>query len=136
MASLKLEIVTPHEVTYSEEVDMVVIPGIEGEMGIMPQHLPLLTQLKPGELIITKSGKESFYAVGAGIVKVEFESVSILTDMAVEDDAINEQEVEAALARAEEALKSGGQTTEEVSAVEATIQRSLAKLNVKRRRRI
>src|SRR5713226_7794438 len=70
MATLKLEIVTPEAKTYSDDVDMVVIPGVEGELGVLPQHVPLMTQLKPGELKITKQGQDSYLAVGEGFVEI------------------------------------------------------------------
>ena len=83
MATLKLEIVTPESKIFSGDVDMVTVPGIEGELGILPQHVPLMTQLQPGELKISKSGQpDTYLAVGAGFVEVTGERVSILTDMA------------------------------------------------------
>ena len=83
MATLKLEIVTPEAVTFSEDVEMVTLPGVEGEMGIYPQHVPLMTQIVPGELVVRKSGQERLLAVGEGFVEITGESVSVLTDMAM-----------------------------------------------------
>lgn len=134
MAKLRLEITTPHELAFSEEVDMVVLPAADGEIGIYPQHVPLMTQLKVGELRIIRDGQEVPFAVGEGFVEVTFDAVNVLTDMAVEEDTINEEEVEKAIERAQKALEKGG-TDEEVAAVEASLQRSLAKLNLKRRTR-
>jgi F-type H+-transporting ATPase subunit epsilon len=85
MATLKLEIVTPETKAYSDDVDMVVLPGVEGEMGIYPMHVPLMTQIKPGELMVTKGGQRSYLAVGEGFVEITQTSVSVLTDMAIEE---------------------------------------------------
>src|SRR5256885_9764791 len=101
MATLKLEIVTPEAKVYSEDVDMVVLPGIEGEMGIYPMHVPLMTELKPGELRVLKSGLETAMAVGEGFVEVTGTHVFVLTDMAIAESAIDETAVQAAIARAE-----------------------------------
>ena len=81
MATLRLEIVTPEATAYSEDVEMVTLPGSEGELGIYPQHIPVLTTLKPGELRIQKDGQTTSMAVGEGFVEITGESVSILTDM-------------------------------------------------------
>ena len=98
MATLKLEIVTPEAKVYSEDVDMVTLPGVEGEMGIYPQHVPLMTQLIAGEVSVRKGNQNFFLAVGDGFVEVTGERVSILTDMAIQADNIDE-------AKAEEARK-------------------------------
>ena len=132
--TLRLEIVTPEAKAYSEDVDMVVLPGTDGELGIYPQHVPVLTTIKPGELRIFKSGQETSLAVGEGFAEITGDSISVLTDMALESSAIDEAAAEAAVARAQAAMKedAGG---EEVAAVEASLQKALAQLHVKRRRR-
>lgn len=136
MASLRLEIVTPESRAYSDDVDMVVIPGVEGEMGVLPMHVPVMTQIHPGELIVTKDGKTSYLAVGEGFVEITQEHVNVLTDMAIEETAIDESAAEAAVKRAEEALKGAGELgAEESAAVQAALAKSLAQLHVKRRRR-
>jgi F-type H+-transporting ATPase subunit epsilon len=135
MATLRLEIVTPEAKTYSDDVDMVVLPGIEGELGILPQHVPLMTQLQPGELHVKKGMEDVWLAVGQGFVEIGPDHVSVLTDMAVEEKAIDEAAAQEAIDRAQKAMKEEHLNDEEVAAVEATIQRSLAQLNVKRRRR-
>jgi F-type H+-transporting ATPase subunit epsilon len=84
MATLKLEIVTPEAKIYSDDVDIVYVPGVEGELGILPHHIPLMTMIKAGELRVTTNGKETFMAVGEGFVEVTLDSVTVLTDMAVE----------------------------------------------------
>lgn len=134
MATLKLEIVTPEARTYSEEVDFVLIPGVEGELGVFPGHVPLLTELAPGELRAVRAGKDEYLAVGSGFVEITQTAVSVLTDMAVKEDEIDEDEAQAAIDRAQEALKNAPSGGEEQAAVEAALQKSLAKLKVKRRR--
>jgi len=133
--TLRLEIVTPEARTYSEDVDMVVLPGVEGELGIFPLHVPLMTELNPGELRVLKDGRELALAVGEGFAEVTQEKVSVLTDMAIEESAIDEEAVQKAIARAEEAMRTQDKmSTEEVAAVQAALQKSLAQLRVKRRR--
>jgi len=135
MATLRLEIVTPEEMTYSEDVDMVELPGIDGELGILPLHVPLMTQLQPGELHVKKGLEDIWLAVGQGFVEVGPDHVSVLTDMAVEENKIDEAAAQEAIERAQKAMSEANLNDEEVAAVEATIQRSLAQINVKRRRR-
>ncbi len=132
---MRLEIVTPEAKTFSDEVEMVVIPGIEGEMGILPMHIPLMTQLKPGELRVTQKGREIFLAVGEGFVEVTPTSVSVLTDLAVEEKEIDESAAEAAVERAQAAMRDKDLGSEEMAMVSAALQKSLAQLHVKRRRR-
>jgi len=134
MATLTLEIVTPESKAYSEEVESVVIPGVEGEMGILPQHVPLMTQLLPGELRVSKGGEELRLAVGEGFVEVTPTKVSVLTDMAIKEADIDESVAEAAMKRAEDALKAQQLGGEELATVQAALQKSLAQLRVKRRR--
>jgi F-type H+-transporting ATPase subunit epsilon len=134
---LKLEIVTPEARIFSDEVDTVVLPGAEGELGILPAHAPLVTTLQCGELRITKGGKTTEMAVGEGLVEVTGGYARILTDMAIDAEAIDEKAVEEALERAKhslDALKHGEQQ-EEVAAVMAMIQRSTAQLHLKRKRK-
>lgn len=135
MATLRLEIVTPQAKTYSDDVDMVVVPGIEGELGILPMHAPLMTQLKPGELRVLKGGQELYLAVGEGFVEVTQEAVSILTDMAVEETAIDEAAAQAAVEKAEASMQDESLGAEEIATVQAALQKSLAQLHLKRRRR-
>jgi F-type H+-transporting ATPase subunit epsilon len=133
MATLRLEIVTPENKAYAEDVDMVTLPGSEGELGIYPQHVPVLTTLKPGELRILKNGLETSMAVGEGFVEITGESVSILTDMALHSEQIDAAGAEAAIERARAAMKED-HTAEEVTAIEASMQKALAQLHVRRRR--
>lgn len=134
---LKLEIVTPEARIFSDEVDSVVLPGAEGEMGVLPMHANLVTTLKHGELVYTKGGKSQHLAVGEGLVEVTGTTTRVLTDMAVGVEDIDEKAVEAALERAKHALENikPGADNEEVAATMAMIQRSSAQLHVKRKRR-
>jgi F-type H+-transporting ATPase subunit epsilon len=133
MPTLRLEIVTPETKAYSEDVDMVTLPGSEGELGIYPQHVPVLTTLRPGELRILKNGTETAMAVGEGFVEITGESVSILTDMAVGSESIDAEAAEAAVERAEAAMK-GDHSAEELAGIQASLSKALAQLHVKRRR--
>lgn len=132
--ALRLEIVTPEAKIYSDDVDSVVIPGSEGELGILPQHVGLMTQLLPGELRITQNGAETCLAVGEGFVEVTGEKVSVLTDMAVPESDIDETAAEEAIRRAEAAMKEEHLDEEGHAAVQAALLKSLAQLKVKRRR--
>jgi F-type H+-transporting ATPase subunit epsilon len=133
MATLKLEIVTPETKIYSEDVEMVTLPGSEGEFGVYPRHVPLLTTLIPGELRIVKSGHETSMAIGEGFVEVKSDAVSILTDMALEAEKIDAAAAEAAVERAKAAMKED-HTAEEIAGIQASLQKALAQLHVKRRR--
>ena len=131
---LRLEIVTPDAKTFSDDVDSVVIPGIEGEMGILPLHVPLMTQLQPGELRVMKGGVETRLAVGEGFVEISGAKVAILTDMAVRESDIDEAAAEEAIRRAETAMSGKKLSDEEYATTSASLQRSLALVRVKRRR--
>jgi len=133
-STLRLEIVTPESTAYSEDVEMVTLPGTEGELGVYPNHVPLLTALNPGELRVMKDGKENFLAIGEGFVEITATKVSVLTDMAIAPAAIDENAAEAAVARAKAAMKED-LGSEEVAAIQASLQKALAQLHVKRRRK-
>jgi len=132
-ATLKLEIVTPEARAYSDDVEMVTLPGVEGEMGVYPQHVPLMTQLVAGELIVRKNGQDSYLAVGDGFVEITGERVAILTDMATAFDQIDEVKAEEARKRAEARLAERIDD-EETAAVSAALANATAQLHVKRRR--
>ena len=132
--TLKLEIVTPEAKTYSEDVDMVTLPGVEGEMGIYPMHVPLMTQIAPGEVTVRKNGQDFFLAVGEGFVEITQDRVAILTDMAIRAENIDEAKAEEARKRAEARL-SEKLDDEETVMVTAALAQSLAQLKVKRRQR-
>jgi F-type H+-transporting ATPase subunit epsilon len=132
--TLKLEIVTPDGTVYSETVDMVTLPGVEGQMGIYPRHVPLMSQMIPGEIIVRKDGRDYFLAVGEGLIEVTGDSVALLTDMAIASDHIDEAKVEEARRRAEARLQEK-LSDEEVASTNASLARSLAQLHVKRRQK-
>jgi F-type H+-transporting ATPase subunit epsilon len=133
--TLRLEIVTPETTVYSEDVDMVTLQGVEGQMGILPEHVRLMTQLEPGEMIVRKDGRDDFLAVGEGLVEVTGDRVAIVTDMAVRAENIDEAKVEEARQRAAARLREK-LSAEEVASVNASLVRSLAQLRVKRRRQV
>jgi F-type H+-transporting ATPase subunit epsilon len=132
--TLRLEIVTPDGKAYSEDVEMVTLTGVLGEMGILPQHIPLMTKMVPGELVVRKGGRDLFVAVGGGLVQVTGTRVNILTDMAVAADKIDEAKAEEARRRAEARLREK-LSEEEVATINAALARSLAQLRVRRRHR-
>ncbi|MEO7299298.1 MAG: F0F1 ATP synthase subunit epsilon [Verrucomicrobiota bacterium] len=134
MATLKLEIVTPEAKTYSEDVDMVTLPGIAGEMGIYPNHVPLMTQVVPGEIIARKGGQDFHLAIGEGFAEITGTRVAILTDMAIRAENIDEAKAEEARQRAEARLAEKIDD-EESAMVSAALAHSLAQLKVKRRQR-
>ena len=131
---VRLEIVTPEAKTFSDNVDSVVIPGIEGELGVLPMHAPLMTLREPGELRVMKNGEETRLAIGEGFVEVTQEKIAVLTDMAVKESDIDESAAEAAIKRAEEAMRSERMSDEEQATTKAALMRSLALVKVKRRR--
>src|SRR5262249_15753048 len=94
--TLKLEIVTPEGTVYSEDVELVTLPGIAGQMGIYPRHVPLISQVVPGEMIVHKDGRDSFVATGEGLIEVTPNPVSLLTDRAIPADRIDEAQAAAA----------------------------------------
>jgi F-type H+-transporting ATPase subunit epsilon len=130
--TLKLEIVTPTGKVYSDDVDMVILSGVEGRMGILPHHVRLMTQLMPGELIVRKNEHEEVMAVGEGLVEITGKSVAIVTNMAVAAQDIDEAAAEEARQRAAARLREK-LSSEEVASVNASLVRSLAQLRVKRR---
>ena len=132
--TLKLEIVTPDGTAYSEDVEMVTLPGVEGQMGIYPRHVPLLTQMVPGEVIVSKGGEEYFLAVGEGLIEVTGDHVALLTDMAIAAEKIDEAKAEEARQRAEARLQEK-LSDQEVASVNSALTHSLAQLRVKRRQR-
>jgi F-type H+-transporting ATPase subunit epsilon len=132
--TLRLVIVTPEAIAFDEHVNMVTLPCSEGQLGIYPMHVPLITQMLPGEASFEKDGKETFMAVGEGIVDIDAEEVAIVTDMAIAADKIDAAKAEEARQRASARLREK-LSDEEVASVNASLVRSLAQLQVKRRRR-
>ena len=133
MATLRLEIVTPEARVYSEDVEMVTLPGVDGEMGVYPSHLPLMTQITHGEIIARHGGQDHHVAVGEGFVEITANRVAILTDMAVRADDIDEARAEEARKRAEARLQEK-LSDEETATVQASLAHALTQIQVKRRR--
>ena len=133
--TLRLEVVTPLSTVFSDDVHMVTLPVVDGQIGVYPHHLHLITQVVPGELIVNKDGKDTFLAVGEGLVEITARRISIVTDMAIPADGIDEARAEEARQRAKARLLEKI-SDEEVASVNASLARSLAQLQVKRRRRI
>ena len=132
-ATLKLEIVTPEAKVFSDDVDMVTLTGTEGEMGILPQHMPLMTQLVAGEIIAQKGRDTISICVGDGFVQVTGDRVAVLTDMAINADNIDEAKAKEALRRAEARLAEKI-SDEEAARVQAALAHATMQLKVKRRR--
>ena len=131
--TIRLEIVTPEATVYSEDVDMVTLPGVEGQLGVLPQHTRLMTQMVPGEMIVRRSGADHFLAVGEGLVEITNDRVAIATNMAVAVENIDEAAAEEARQRGAARLREK-LSSEEQASVQASLARSLAQLHVKRRR--
>ena len=131
---MKLQIVTPDGPALAEDADLVTLPGVEGQFGVYPQHVPLLTQMIPGEIIIRKDNHDHSFAVGEGLIEVTSDHINILTDMAIPADHIDEAKVEEARQRAEARLRDK-LSDEEVASTNASLARALAQLNIKRRHR-
>ena len=131
--TLRLEIVTPTEIAFSAEVEMVTLPAVEGQMGVYPAHVRVITRIEPGEIIVQTNGRDRFLAVGEGLVEVTPTNVSIVTDMAIAAENIDEAQAEEARARAAARLREKI-SDEEVATVNASLVRSLAQLQVKRRK--
>jgi F-type H+-transporting ATPase subunit epsilon len=128
---LKLEVTTPTGQVYSKDVDMVTLPGQEGEMGILPMHVPLITLLGDGEIIARRGQEEDHLLVTGGCAEITADRVAVLTVFATDVAAIDEQKAEAARARAEARLKEKI-SPEEVAVVQASLTHSLAQLKFKR----
>jgi F-type H+-transporting ATPase subunit epsilon len=131
--TLRLEIVTPTAVAYAADVEMVTLSGADGQIGVYPHHVPLLTRIVPGELIVRRGGAEEFLAVGGGLAAIGADRVAVITDMAVAVKDIDEAKAEEARQRAAARLRDKI-SDEEVATVNASLARSLAQLKVKRRR--
>lgn len=136
MAGIRLDIVTAERLVYSEEVDMVVAPGIDGEMAILPHHAPLMTMLQPGELLVRNQGQDISLAVTGGFLEVRPDRITVLADAAERADEIDAERAEEAKRRAEQRLAGKLDETDHMLA-EAALRRSLVRLRVaeKRRRR-
>jgi F-type H+-transporting ATPase subunit epsilon len=141
MSSLKLDIVTAERVVYSADVDIVIAPGVEGQLGILPHHAPLMTILQAGELVVRKDGQEDSLAISGGFLEVRPDRVIVLADSAERAEEIDIARAEAARKRAEERLKDRRTTgADEAALAEAALRRAMARLSVadkmKRRRKL
>lgn len=133
---MKLEIVTPEKKAFEDEVDQVSLTTTEGQITVLPHHLPVFTQLAAGEIIAKKAGKTMNLASGGGFAEITQDRVSVLTDLAERADEIDEKSVLEAKKRAEEALKEKHTLSEEeYAATAAALEKALAQLKVKRRHR-
>jgi F-type H+-transporting ATPase subunit epsilon len=133
-ANLKLEIVTPFGPVYSKDVDMVTLPGREGEMGILPMHAPLITLIGSGEIIAKRGSEEDRLLITGGCADITQDRVSIITVFATDQDKIDLQKAEEARARAEARLKEK-LSPEETAIVQSSVTHAVAQLNLKRRQR-
>ncbi|MGD9142868.1 MAG: F0F1 ATP synthase subunit epsilon [Dehalococcoidia bacterium] len=141
MASIKLEIVTAERVVYTEDVDIVLAPGVEGQLGILPHHAPLMTILQSGEILARRGTEEDIMAISGGFLEVRPDRVIILADSAERAEEIDEERAQAAKERAEKRLEERGQVSElDAARVEASLRRAMARLSVlekiKRRRKL
>ncbi|MDP7578372.1 MAG: F0F1 ATP synthase subunit epsilon [SAR202 cluster bacterium] len=134
MTVLKLEIATAERLVYAEDVSIVVAPGADGELAILPEHTSLLTTLKPGELRVVKDGKESLIAVSGGFMEVLSNRVTILADTAERSEEIDEERASIALKRAQEQMTQASSQMELEKAM-AAMRRSQARVAVARRKR-
>lgn len=132
---INLDIVTPEKLVFSGKVDYVSVPGVDGELGILPHHSPLITILQPGELRIKLENEEVSLAVGGGYLEVKPDRIIILADIAERDDSIDAQKAEEAKRRAEQTLSSGQISAVDKSAVEASLRMELARLKLVEKRK-
>jgi len=134
MATMKLEIITAERRVFSEEVEALVAPGFEGELGILPHHAPLMTTLQPGELLIRKGGQETYLAVTGGFLEVMGNVVTILADACERSEEIDVERAEAAMKRAQERL-AGHSADLDLQRAMSALQRAQVRLKVAQRRR-
>jgi len=134
LPKLKFEIVTAERVVYSDDVDIVIAPGVEGQLGILPSHAPLLTTLQPGELVVRKDGEETAMFVSGGFLEIMQNRVTVLADVAERAEEIDVARAEEAKRRAERKLEERPAEMD-LAAAEAALLRSLMRLRVAERRR-
>lgn len=133
---LTLEIVTPEAKVYADTIDSVVIPTVEGEIGILPGHIPLLTQVEHGELRVTKGTETLWLAVGSGFAQIEGDTVRVLAESAISEEKIDENAVEAAMQRAEAQLREAkNMDPAQYEHLQNLVRYAGVQLAVKRRRR-
>jgi F-type H+-transporting ATPase subunit epsilon len=130
MSSIKIDIVTAERVVYSEEVDTVIAPGVEGQLGILPHHAPLMTTLQAGELRLRKGGEEDSLAISGGFLEVRPDRVIVLADTAERAEEIDVNRAEAAKQRAEQRLANRYAPGLDSARCEAALRRAVARLTV------
>jgi F-type H+-transporting ATPase subunit epsilon len=134
--ALTLEIVTPDARVYSDTIDSVVIPTIEGEIGVLPGHIPLLTQIEHGELRVIKGTTSSLLAVSGGFAQIDGDRVRVLAEHAITEEKIDENAVEAAMKRAEQQLREArDMDPQQYEHLQSLVRYSGVQLAVKRRKR-
>lgn len=133
MPSLKIDIVTAERVVYSADVEEVIAPGLEGQLGILPHHAPLMTTLQAGELVVKKGGQEVILAISGGFLEVRPDHVIVLADQAERAEEIDIARAAEARKRAEERLKDRTATGIDESRAEAALRRALVRLSVAER---
>ena len=131
---MRLEILTAEGVLFDGDVDSVVAPGSEGELGILPSHAALMTMLQPGELRYRTAEGESYLAVHGGFMEVRSDHVIVLADAAEHVDAIDAERAEEAVRRAEERIASRGADMDIERAL-ASLRRAQVRVRITRRRR-
>lgn len=131
---MMLEIITAEQQVYGDEVDMVIAPGIDGQLGILPHHAPLMTVLQPGEITIRKDGSDNYLAVTGGFLEMLGNRVSVLADACERSEEIDEERAQAAMQRAQERM-SNQQTEIELERAMASLRRAQVRLDLVRRRR-
>lgn len=135
-SKLLLQLVTPEKKTFEGEIDQVTLPTALGQITVLPNHMSIVSQLEPGELVVKRDSKETILASGYGFAEITGQQVSVLTDLAEEVADISEKEAEEARKRAEDALKNKERlSSEEYAQVATALEKSLARLRVKRRHR-
>jgi len=135
MATFKLEIVTAERMVFSDEVSALIAWGVEGQLGILPHHAPLMTMLQPGDLMIRKDKEEEYLAISGGFLEVRPDKVIILADACERVDEIDIARAEEAKRRAQETLKMAAPLTIDMATAEAALRRSIARLKVAERKR-
>jgi F-type H+-transporting ATPase subunit epsilon len=135
MATIKLDIVTAERSVYSDEVDIVIAPGIDGELGILPKHTPLMTMLQPGELIARKGSEEYSLAISGGFLEVRPDRVIVLADSAERAEEIDIARAEEAKKRAEKMMAEKYEPGVDSASVEAALRRSMVRIKVAERRK-
>lgn len=132
--SLQLEIITPEKIVLKESVDEVTIPAVTGEITILPNHAPLLTRIKEGELILKKNGRNQYFAITGGFLEIRDNNVNILADYAIRAEDIEVAKVKEAEERARKAMKEKV-SNQDIAMAESDLRRAILELNVARKRR-